>query len=337
MTHFSIYIKKSIIFFLFQAYDIHGNIYPLYSTTEENSQVIKEVEDSSLKSKQEQPTSFSLSEQKEPKVSDALISTQEPQVTVDPPKSVHKQKENSPVEELLTEETFKPAAEKPPPVEAKISMDDKEFIEKQEGPQEVTKKITVERKPADVCVTTSAQGIFTETKKLPIVEVHMAEEREKDKEQGEKRAHENNSDLTAAARDEQEIQEPAEKRLRVEEITDSSSLLEETRKGDEISDQVAKPEKIILEIKHEELDVDLPVIEKMKEQVEKVDEESRDGLDDAGEEEMQEKENNSDSKDKDEGKEDEVTTPSKRRKKKKKSYERPRGEGGKFMKERPGM
>lgn len=56
-----------------------------------------------------------------------------------------------------------------------------------------------------------------------------------------------------------------------------------------------------------------------------------------GEDEGEKKDNDNQEKDKDDGKEDEESlTPSRRRKKKKRSYERPRGEGGKFMKEKPG-
>lgn len=299
---------------------------------EKNSQIVKEIEDSSCKDKQEQPTSFLISANKEPEISDALKSAQEPRVTVDPPKSAPKQKEMSPIKELLSEKSFKPTSENDSPVDAMVSVDDKMITEKIGSPPEVT-KIAIEKKHPDICVPTSVQGIFKETNKLPVVEMNIAEERQKDREQGKKRALEND-DVTGAPRDEQEIQEPSEKRLRVEEMADSSSLLDEVKKGKEIPDQVAKPEKMVIELK-QELDASLPVVEKMKEQVEKVDEESRDGLDDVGEEDMQDKENNSDSKDKDEVKEDEVTTPSKRKKKKKKSYERPRGEGGKFMKERP--
>ncbi|MPC27465.1 PHD finger protein 10 [Portunus trituberculatus] len=55
-----------------------------------------------------------------------------------------------------------------------------------------------------------------------------------------------------------------------------------------------------------------------------------------GEDEGEKKDNDIQEKDKDDGKEDEESsTPSRKRKKKKRSYERPRGEGGKFMKEKP--
>lgn len=71
----------------------------------------------------------------------------------------------------------------------------------------------------------------------------------------------------------------------------------------------------------------------------KGDEGSRDGEgDELGEDEGDKKDIDGQEKDKDDGKEDEESsTPSRRRKKKKRSYERPRGEGGKFMKEKPGM
>lgn len=79
---------------------------------------------------------------------------------------------------------------------------------------------------------------------------------------------------------------------------------------------------------------------KRKQAVDKNDEESRDDMEEGSREEGQNKENNNDAddqKEKEDGKDDDDTsTPSRRRKKKKKSYERPRGEGGKFMKEKPG-
>ena len=67
------------------------------------------------------------------------------------------------------------------------------------------------------------------------------------------------------------------------------------------------------------------------------DEGSPDGEgDEMGEDDGDKKDNDGQDKDKDDGKDDEESTPSRRRKKKKRSYERPRGEGGKFMKEKPG-
>lgn len=71
--------------------------------------------------------------------------------------------------------------------------------------------------------------------------------------------------------------------------------------------------------------------------LEKGDDGSRDGEgDEVGEDDMEKKENSGQDKDKDDSKEDEESTPSRKRKKKKRAYERPRGEGGKFMKEKPG-
>lgn len=74
------------------------------------------------------------------------------------------------------------------------------------------------------------------------------------------------------------------------------------------------------------------------EEVGKGDDGSRDGEgDEAGEEDVEKKDINGQEKEKDDSKEDEESsTPSRKRKKKKRSYERPRGEGGKFMKEKPG-
>lgn len=70
----------------------------------------------------------------------------------------------------------------------------------------------------------------------------------------------------------------------------------------------------------------------------KADDGSRDGEgDEVGEEDAEKKDNSGQEKDKDDSKEDEESSaPSRKRKKKKRSYERPRGEGGKFMKEKPG-
>lgn len=72
--------------------------------------------------------------------------------------------------------------------------------------------------------------------------------------------------------------------------------------------------------------------------LEKGDEGSRDGEgDEGGEDDAEKKDHSGQDKDKDDSKEDEESsTPSRRRKKKKRAYERPRGEGGKFMKEKPG-
>lgn len=69
----------------------------------------------------------------------------------------------------------------------------------------------------------------------------------------------------------------------------------------------------------------------------KADDGSREGEgEEVGEDEGEKKDNDIQEKDKDDGKEDEESsTPSRKRKKKKRSYERPRGEGGKFMKEKP--
>lgn len=71
--------------------------------------------------------------------------------------------------------------------------------------------------------------------------------------------------------------------------------------------------------------------------LEKGDEGSRDGEgDEVGEDDAEKKDNSGQDKDKDDSKEDEESsTPSRRRKKKRRAYERPRGEGGKFMKEKP--
>lgn len=207
----------------------------------------------------------------------------------------------------------------------KVSHVQAEMVEHDKQPQADTNKL-----PA-VAISFSQENIRRD-EKLPDSIMEVSNQEQTTTEQEKKRALE--MDKLEESVNSQKVHEPAIKKARLEESSDSSSSsLEETKTSHEASGQV-EPElkKRKLETEEEKM-----TIEKEQVQVERSDEGSRDGMDDNGTEDGQDKDNNSDGKDKDDTREDDDnSSPSKRRKKKKKSYERPRGEGGKFMKERPG-
>lgn len=131
-------------------------------------------------------------------------------------------------------------------------------------------------------------------------------------------------------------EEPVSKRVCMEEMPVSSSSFE----GKILERQNTlpfEPDTEVGTIVEDQLMGALTAEDKKEETIQKSDEESRDDMS-IGEKLKEIQEEKSDSKEKVmKEEEEEIATPSNRRKRKKKSYERPRGEGGKFRKEKPGM
>ncbi|XP_042861220.1 uncharacterized protein LOC122246614 isoform X2 [Penaeus japonicus] len=129
-------------------------------------------------------------------------------------------------------------------------------------------------------------------------------------------------------------EEPVSKRVCMEEMPVSSSSFE----GKILERQNTlpfEPDTEVGTIVEDQLMGALTAEDKKEETIQKSDEESRDDMS-IGEKLKEIQEEKSDSKEKVmKEEEEEIATPSNRRKRKKKSYERPRGEGGKFRKEKP--
>lgn len=136
-----------------------------------------------------------------------------------------------------------------------------------------------------------------------------------------------------------EIDEGRGKRPRKSEVAIESSPQPQVKKERQETAQEEEAEPMETETTRDlepNNDIKIPKREESEEVGKGDDGEDGEG-DDAGEDDVEKKDNIGQEKDKDDSKEDEESsTPSRKRKKKKRSYERPRGEGGKFMKEKPG-